>query len=266
MPKADDARSAGADALGSLRRGVEKRLAHVIRGDPDFAANAVEVGLVDRAWLEQPTERPIRTATTSEMMQRFLERSAEKRPSVLSSVGLSALQALSWGLTDAKGEGVPQPITIVFTDLEGFTRYTSQHGDEAAIELLADHHRVSGPIIRSRGGRIVKRLGDGLLLSFPEPEAAVLASVELLESAPSPLRLRAGLHVGQAVLTRDDVIGHVVNIAARITEHAKGGCALVSIDVRDAAESVPGVRFGRARRVRLKGVEPMSVCPVERQR
>ncbi len=261
VPIADDARSAGADALGSIRRTVSERLASVIKGDPDFAANAVEVGLVDRAWLEAPGARPIRTATTSQVMQRFLERSAEQRPSALSQFGLSTLQALSWG-SDDKHDAAPQPITIVFTDLEGFTRFTSDHGDAAAIALISAHHRVSGPIIRSRGGRIVKRLGDGLLLSFPEPEAAVFAAVELLGSAPPPLRLRAGLHVGLAVVTRDDVFGNVVNVAARVTEQAKGGQALASAAVRDAVGDLPGVQFGRAKRVRLKGVEPMSVHAV----
>lgn len=233
----------------------------MIKGDPEFAANAVEVGLVDRAWLEAPSGRPIRTATTSQVMQRFLERSAEQRPSALSRLGLSTLQALAWG-SEEKGDAVPQAITIVFTDLEGFTHFTSEQGDEAAIELIGAHNRVTGPIIRSRGGHIVKRLGDGLLLSFPQPEAAVLAAVELLGTAPDPLRLRAGLHLGQAVVTRDDVFGNVVNVAARVTEHAKGGRALASIDVRDAVGELPGIHFGRARRVRLKGVEPMSVCSV----
>jgi adenylate cyclase len=261
VPTADDARSAGAQAFGSVRRGLSERLAGLIRGDPEFAANAVEVGLVDRAWLEQPGGRPIRTATTSQVMQRFLERSAEQRPSALSRLGLSTLQALAWGSED-KGDSAPQPITVMFTDLEGFTRFTSDFGDEAAIALISAHHRASGPIIRSRGGHIVKRLGDGLLLSFPEPEAAVLAAIELLGTAPEPLRLRAGLHVGLAVVTPDDVFGNVVNVAARVTEQAKGGQALASADVRDAVGDLPGVRFGRARRVRLKGVEPMSVCPV----
>lgn len=263
MPSADDARSAGVEAFGSIRRSLSERLAGVIRGDPEWAANAVDVGLVDRAWLEEPGERPIRTATTSQVMQRFLERSAEQRPSVLSRLGLSTLQALSWGRTDEKGDAIAQAVTIAFTDLEGFTSYTAANGDEAAIALIRDHHRSAGPIIRSRGGRIVKRLGDGLLLAFPEPEAAVLAAIELLGTAPEPLRLRAGLHVGEAVVTRDDVLGHVVNVAARVTEHARGGRALASVDVRDAVGDLRGVRFGRARRVRLKGVEPMSICPVE---
>jgi len=261
VPNADDARSAGAEALGSIRRTVWERLASVIKGDPDFAANAVEVGLVDRAWLDEPGAQPIRTATTSEVMKRFLERSAEQRPSALSQLGLSTLQALSWG-SESKHDAAPQPVTIMFTDLEGFTRFTSDHGDEAAIALIGAHHRITGPIIRSRGGRVVKRLGDGLLLSFPQPAAAVMAAVELLGTPPDPLRLRAGLHVGQAVVTRDDVFGNVVNVAARVTEHAKGGQALASADVRDAAGDLPGVLFGRAKRVRLKGVEPMSVCAV----
>ena len=109
-------------------------------------------------------------------------------------------------------------MTIVFTDLEGFTRFTADHGDDAAIALLDDHHKLVGPIVRSRGGRIVKRLGDGLMLLFPAGEAAVLAALELQETAPDPLRLRAGVHLGEAVVTRDDVMGHVVNVAARVTE------------------------------------------------
>jgi adenylate cyclase len=100
----------------------------------------------------------------------------------------------------------------------------------------------------------VKRLGDGLLLTFPAPEAAVLACLELVEAA-APLRLRAGIHVGDVVVRRDDVVGHVVNVAARVTESAKGGQVLVSSDVRDAVEDLGGVRFGRARRRRFHGVD-----------
>ena len=62
------------------------------------------------------------------------------------------------------------------------------------VALLAEHHRVIGPIVRSRGGKVVKRLGDGLMLSFPSPEAAVLAAIELLErgaGAAAPAGRRA---------------------------------------------------------------------------
>ncbi len=258
------ARDVGEQALASLRRSVSERLAEVISSDPAWAAQAAEVGLVDRAWLESPSDRPFRTAPPLEMVQRFLERTAEQRPSVMASMGLNALQGLSLVRAAPEDLAAPVELAVMFTDLEGFTRYTAAHGDDAAASLIAEHQRVVGPVVRSRGGHIVKRMGDGLMLTFPAPEAAILAGLELVEAVRAPLALRAGLHVGEAVATHDDLFGHVVNIAARITEEASGGMVLCSVDVRDAVRPLAGVRFGRARRTRLKGVEPISLCRVER--
>src|SRR5205085_11079116 len=147
---------------------------------------------------------------------------------------------------------------------EGFTPFTRRNRAEVASQLLADHHRTVGPIVRSRGGRLVKRLGDGLLLTFPAPEAGVLACLELCATPPEPLRLRAGLHVGDVVVTRDDVVGHVVNVAARVTESAKGSEVIVTGDVRDAVVAdLPRVDFTRPRRKTFKGlVEPIPVSKV----
>lgn len=254
----------GEQTLASLRRSVSERLADVIRGDPEWAEQAADVGLIDKAWLDAPSDRPFRTAPPIELIQRFLERSSEQRPSILSSLGLSALQGLSLARSDASAAAKSTVLTVMFTDLEGFTRFTTDHGDDAAAALITEHQRVMGPIVRSRGGRIVKRLGDGLMLTFPAPEAAVLAALELVDAIDKPLRLRAGLHVGEVVVVQDDLFGHIVNVAARITEEAKGGMVLGSVDVRQQVGPLPAVRFGRARRVRLKGVEPMSLCRIER--
>lgn len=62
--------------------------------------------------------------------------------------------------------GAPVELTAAFTDLEDFTTYTEAEGDEAARRLLIGHHRDSESIVRSRGGRVLKRLGDGLMLTF----------------------------------------------------------------------------------------------------
>lgn len=254
----------GEQVVSSIRRSVSERLADAIRADPDWAEQAADVGLIDKAWLEDPAIQPFRTAPPAELLERFLARSAEQRPSVLSTVGLSALQGLSMARTDPKVALAPTALTVMFTDLEGFTKFTADHGDDVAAALIADHQRLVGPIVRSRGGRIVKHLGDGLMLTFHSPESAVLAALELVEAVDEPLRLRAGLHLGEAVVTHDDLFGHIVNVAARITEEAKGGMVLASVDVREAAGVMATARFGRARRARLKGVEPMSVCRVER--
>jgi adenylate cyclase len=242
------------------------RVVDVLRQrDPQLLGRLTEIGIVRREWVDDPESGPMSTATPVEVVQRLLERSIEQRPSLLSSIGLSAIQALS-ASSDESGEvvGVTTRLAVAFTDLEGFTKFTSVNGDEAASTLLTEHNRIVGPIVRSRGGHIVKRLGDGLLLTFPEPEAAVLACLELIECEPAPLTMRAGIHVGEVVSTRDDVIGHVVNVAARVAEAAKGGLAC-TVDVRDAAApSLEGrVVFGRARRRNFKGVgESIGVCKV----
>src|SRR4051794_39722735 len=265
MPLGDDARTAGATAVSSWRSALANQVAKVIRRDPELCDTAIEVGIVDRQWLDAPGDHPLSTSTTLDVVQRFLERSVERKPSALAAIGLNAIQLLSWERTADPTTGLAAEVTIVFTDLEGFTRYTAQQGDEAATALLNDHHRVVGPIVRSRGGKIVKRLGDGLLLSFPSPEAAVLAALELVPSAPEPLRLRAGMHCGEAVVTRDDVIGHVVNVAARVAESAKGGEVAITGSVRDGVGDLSGVRFSRSRRRTFKGVgEAIAVCRVER--
>ena len=261
-----DARSKGEQAVEAVRVGMWERAADLLRRDPGLTDTAVEVGLVDRAWLEEPGRRPIRTVPAIDVVQRFLERSVERRPSALGAIGLNALQLLAYEHPhDRRPDSRQIPVSIVFTDLEGFTRFTERHGDDAALELLAEHHRVIGPIVRSRGGKVVKRLGDGLMLSFPSAESAVLAALELVDVPPDELRLRAGVHTGEAVVTSDDLIGHDVNIAARVAAEAKGGQVLATVAVREAVGELRGATFGRARRRSLKGVEhALQVCPVQR--
>jgi class 3 adenylate cyclase len=254
MPLSEEARQAGKDAAARGRVVVAEKLAGLLRRDQDLAATAVEVGLVDRAWMEEPGQHPISTASSLDVVERFLERSSERRPSLAARLGLSAIQALTIG-SDVPGDGATQRLTVLFTDLEGFTQFNSRAGDEAAAEVLHQHHRVVGPVIRSRGGRLVKRIGDGLLITFGEAAAGIHAALELVESAPEGLRLRAGLHCGDVVVQAGDVIGNVVNLAARVTEASKGGQVLATAEVVAGAGELRGVQALRGRRRTFKGVD-----------
>ncbi|MEY2451386.1 MAG: adenylate cyclase [Acidimicrobiaceae bacterium] len=261
MSLADDAHEAGASTVASWRIALAERMARMMQRDPELVDTAIEVGVVDRKWLEEPGRHPLSTTTTLDVVQRFLERSVERKPSALAAIGLNAIQMLSWNSETKADSTTPTDLAIVFTDLSGFTRFTADAGDEAATAMLAEHHRMVGPVIRSRGGRIVKRLGDGLLLAFPSSEAGVYAALELLPTAPESLQLRAGVHCGEVVATRDDVIGHVVNIAARVADSAKGNEVLLTSDVRSSVGELRGVSFSRLRRRTFKGVdEAISVC------
>ena len=84
-------------------------------------------------------------------------------------------------------DGAPVELTVAFTDLAGLHHLHRGRGRRCRPPA-ADRSPPSSPaaIVRSRGGRVLKRLGDGLMLIFPEPEAAVLACLELGEAAPLP--------------------------------------------------------------------------------
>jgi class 3 adenylate cyclase len=245
----------------SLRRGLARKAAELIRNDPDEAARALEMGIVDRRWLERPGEHPISTTAPAEIIERFLERSVEQRPSRLATLGLNAVQLLA--NHRAAGSSDPQLLAVVFTDLEGFTAFTDTRGDAAALELIEEHRKLAGPVVRRWSGKILKTLGDGLLCTFPDAETGVRGALELLGTAPAPLRLRAGVHVGEAVVSKGDVMGHVVNVAARVTETANGGEVVVSAEVAGRVGDVPNLRFGKLKSSRLKGVsERVSICTV----
>jgi adenylate cyclase len=254
-----DPKATGRAAVKSFRRGVANKIVQSLqKNDPDMLDGLMDAGVVSRDFVEDPDAgAPVRSAPPLEIVERLLERSIERKPSLIAGLGLSTIQLLS--NTDDEEEGAAgstSRLTIAFTDLEGFTRFTERQGDEKASQLLVDHHRTVGPIVRSRGGRVVKRIGDGLLLTFLEPVAAVLACLELVATPPIPLRLRAGLHVGEVVVTRDDVVGHVVNVAARVTESAKGGEVIVTGDVyREAVDDLPRVKFSKPRRKSFKGLD-----------
>jgi adenylate cyclase len=129
--------------------------------------------------------------------------------------------------------------------------------------LITEHYRAAGSIVRRWRGRLVKHLGDGLLCTFPDANSGIRAALELVETPPSPLRLRAGLHAGEVLVSPDDVVGHVVNIAARLTEAAKGNQVVVTAETAAAAGAIVGAEFRRLGTWRLKGIsEGLEVCEV----
>ena len=150
---------------------------------------------------------------------------------------------------------------IMFTDLVGFTEFTALSGDDAALELLAAQSRLVDEVLPA-DARVVKELGDGLLLYFRDPAEAVLAGLDLQrtfeaesESTGMPLWIRVGMHAGVVRERGRDLVGHDVNVAARIVDVAGAGEVLVSDAVRRAAQPrVPTVEFVELGPVVMKGI------------
>lgn len=139
---------------------------------------------------------------------------------------------------------VPGPggrVTLLFTDIAGFTSHAAARGDREAVRLVRRHDAAVLPALRTHAGRIVKRLGDGLMAAFPSPVTALAAAVVMQHAAARrpPLRLRIGIHAGVAHVSDGDLIGHHVNVASRIGDRARAGEILVSDAIRRAAGVLP---------------------------
>src|SRR2546426_7527373 len=152
-------------------------------------------------------------------------------------------------------------LTVMFTDIAGFTAFAATRGDRAGARLVHRHAAAVLPAIRRHSGRILKRLGDGLMAAFASPAAALRAALEMQRAARG-VQLRIGIHAGAARSRAGDLIGHEVNVAARIAERALGGEILVSDAVRGAADGL-AARFRPARALVITGREPRPLFRVE---
>lgn len=149
-----------------------------------------------------------------------------------------------------------RPPAIAFLDLTGYTRLTEERGDRAAAELAGRLVEIVYELAHRYGGRPVKLLGDGVMFHFPEPAQAVLCGLELVDRVPRvglPLA-RVGLHSGPVVFQNGDYFGRTVNVAARITDHARPGEVLVSDAVVTATDHLQAVRYAPVGPVSLKGL------------
>ena len=158
------------------------------------------------------------------------------------------------------------PPAIVFVDLSGFTRLTSEHGDESAVDAATSLQRGADETARRYGGRLVKLLGDGAMLRLADATAGVHAAVDLVEmmSGRGALSAHAGVDAGPVIERDLDVFGQTVNVASRIADAARPGDVLASEAVVEAAG---GAAFGfdRIEDAELKGLpDPIALFRVSR--
>jgi class 3 adenylate cyclase len=153
-------------------------------------------------------------------------------------------------------------VTILFSDIEGSSALNERLGDVRWLELLRAHRRVVRDQVRACGGFEVKSQGDGFMIAFPSARRAIecargiqAATARDLGDHPSgPIRVRIGLHTGEAIREESDFYGKNVVIAARIADEARGGEILASSVVKQLTESAGDVGFQDAREVELAGL------------
>jgi class 3 adenylate cyclase len=130
-------------------------------------------------------------------------------------------------------------VTVMFVDIVDSTRLAEEMGDDEWIGLLARYREFVRAAFTARGGDEVGTQGDGFLAKFPGPADAVLCAVDIqqdirqVSTTGVPLQVRIGVHAGEAVHDDGDLIGRVVNLAARVTAEAEPSEILVTEPVAD---------------------------------
>jgi class 3 adenylate cyclase len=153
-------------------------------------------------------------------------------------------------------------VTIMFSDIKGFTSVTEQWGDRRAVEILQEHNSIIRQRVATSGGHEIKVQGDGFMVAFSGASRALECAVGIQSdfaarnsSGPDvPIQVRLGLHSGEAVREGNDFMGGSVILAARIAQQAKGGEILVSSVLKELCDLSGEFQFTNGRDVHLKGL------------
>jgi class 3 adenylate cyclase len=193
--------------------------------------------------------------TAVETIARGVSSLQPARDSVVQELGMAGLQVWQ-SLSEAAGRGRgDQELAILFTDLVGFSSWALKAGDASTLELLREVGVGVETAVLAHDGRIVKRLGDGLMATFLSAQDAVDAALDAQEAVSSVSldgyqpRMRAGVHWGRPRKLGGDYLGVDVNIAARVADAAKADQVLVS---DSALVRIDTELLGTRRRKRLR--------------
>lgn len=152
---------------------------------------------------------------------------------------------------------------IMSIDIAGYSAM-SEINEAAAAALVARLRTLIGESAAARGGRLFNTAGDGFMLEFASASGA-LEAAEHVRSGIGREPIRIGVHVGDVILAQNgDLLGHSVNIAARLQQLARPGSIVVSLDVRRAVRGKLAHRLHAAGSVQLdKMSETLEIFTLE---
>lgn len=157
--------------------------------------------------------------------------------------------------------------TFVFADLAGYTALTEAHGDDDAARVAVRFHDLARDCLPA-GARIVKTIGDAVMVVAPAAEDGITVALDLarvVEAQPSFPAIRIGIHAGPAVARDGDFFGAAVNLAARVAGVARAGETVCTEPVAVIALSRQLAAARPMGTVRLKNVAgPVALYALEK--
>ena len=157
-----------------------------------------------------------------------------------------------------------RPTTILYTDIVGSTAFFSTRGDIEGQLMIQRHNDLLLPLVAQHQGKLIKTMGDGLLVSFENPPAAVACAEHMQEALfrdrqgrpeRNHIPIRIGIHTGPGFVDVTDVYGIVVNTAERIKSLAAPGQILISEAVYDTLQPGRDTFCTFVDKVQVKGIE-----------
>jgi len=175
-------------------------------------------------------------------------------------------------LADDRVQALPE-LTIVFADLTGSTGIFESLGNARATEVVTHTTRWIADLCRQRGGRLVKFLGDAVLLAFTDNHAAVQAVIDMQRlhrerlasgAYKSKMKIKIGMARGEVVIQNDDIFGDAVNVASRLSDLCGVDQILVSDQVISQLPAHSDVRYLNLGAMNIRGKsEPIAVFRLE---
>jgi class 3 adenylate cyclase len=158
------------------------------------------------------------------------------------------------------GEAVLTRATFVMTDIEGSTSLVVRLG-ETYVDLLRQHRDLIVETFMAHGGRIVDDTGDAAFAAFADPDDAIRAALAAQRAVAQhdwpggvTVKIRIGVHTGEAYLVGNRFVGLAVHEAARVCDSAAGGQILVSEAAATESDEVERGTFTKSADFELKGV------------
>ncbi|MGI9591113.1 MAG: adenylate/guanylate cyclase domain-containing protein, partial [Myxococcota bacterium] len=214
--------------------------------------------------LDQTREVYRRIGAPSQWLERAL--AAKMRAQGSESSDVKASIALVAASVEAKrpsmsmAAGDDGTVTLMFSDMYDYTGMMERLGDRRALKVVEDHNHIVRTQCEAHGGMEVELRGDGFLVAFPTPMSGVRCAVALQRAfdaysrgqADQPIRIRIGLHCGEAIRDQDKFFGKTVIHAFRVADLAERDEILVSGHLQGLVAD-RGLQFGDTREVTLKG-------------
>ena len=158
---------------------------------------------------------------------------------------------------------VLENLTIMFTDIVGFSDLVAKLSRAESEKLLKKHDQILNKVIRRFGGKVVKCIGDSFLVVFRSPTDGVLCGMAIQDAlweanhaaeSEEPITIRVAINAGEVRLTSRDVFGDAVNIASRLEQVTPPSAVYLTESVY-LAMSKSEVKLERVGLFQFKGAE-----------